>query len=1177
MVQWFCTGSLRERTPFCVVSEEKLSLLGLLEIAGEMPGYHAIEQALVKQGAPASATVLDGAKPFLLAALWRRSRRAMLIVTARPEAARQLHEQLLGYLGETAPVLLLPEPDAFHYERLASERVTIHQRLRAFSALAGSTSEGPPLVVASAYAVAVKTLSPALLRSATQRVKRGAKADLMTLMRSWAAAGYVVESVVETPGSISKRGGIVDIYPPTSPHPVRLDFFGDVVESIRYFDPLTQRSEGDVQELVIAPATEVIAPPGWKMPALKIDALNATAAGRFAEDIRRLAEREPFDESEFYRGLVDESSGLAYLGSDAILVVDNASRIQEALEEIESQAGELRERLISDGDLPRDFQSPFLTGDELLRKVQTTQRRLTLEPFAEEASSLPFTQAPAYAGRSRAMVQELGAAARKGDRIVLASQQAARLTELLQESGVPTASSLDASPAKGVVSIVHTGLAEGWSLPEQRVTLLTDAEIFGLAKQRRYIRRRPVQRQSIMTDLTVGEYVVHIDYGVGKFIGTTVRKTDDREREYLTIEYADGDRLLTPTDQLDRLTPYIGASDKPPSLTRLGTQEWTRLKERVRESAAKVAKELLALYAAREVVQGHAFPPDAPWQKEMEAAFPYIETPDQMKAINDVKGDMEKAKPMDRIITGDVGYGKTEVAIRAAFKTVLDGMQVAILVPTTVLALQHQETFRQRMAAFPTRVEMLSRFVSDKRQKEIVDDLAEGKVDIVIGTHRLLQKDVQFKKLGLVVIDEEQRFGVAHKERLKGLRHEVDVLSMSATPIPRTLYMALAGVRDMSVMETPPEERQPIKTYVAQFDERMIRDAVLREMERGGQVFFVHNRVYNISAVAERLQRLVPEARILIGHGQMPEEMLEKVMLDFLQEKADVLVCTTIIESGLDMPNVNTLIVNDADRMGLSQLHQLRGRVGRSANRAYAYFLYKPERQLTETAEKRLRTIMTATELGAGFKIALKDLEIRGAGNLLGIEQHGQISSVGFDLYVRLLAEAVEELKLTQAGETMQRAPPTPAPMIDLPVAAHIPESYIGDMGTRLTVYTRMAHLKEPTEVDDIAEEMKDRFGPWPDSVENLLFMLKVKLLAQKANVLSVSTQTGELVLTGDEKTWANLLGVQRPYGDGVRIGHTRVRLDINKLGKRWRTVLTALLAQATPKQREKVEAGIRE
>jgi len=1146
------------------------NLLGLLDTIGELPGYHAMEQALARQGEPASATVMDAAKPFLLAALWRRGRRPMLVVTARPEAARALQEQVLSYLGEMAPVILLPEPDALHYERLASERVTIHQRLRAFSALAGLTIDGPPMVIASVYAAAVRTISPGLLWEATHRISRGSKGDPATLMRSWAEAGYVTESVAETPGSMSKRGGILDIYPPTSPHPVRLDFFGNIVESIRYFDPLTQRSEGEVEELVIGPATEVLAPQGWRMPSLNVSGLSTAAAGRLAESLRRLAEREPFDESEMYRGLVNEAMGLDYLGAEAIIVADNIARMHEALDDIESQAAELRERLIKDGELPPDFPRPFPTSAEFTQAVEKRRRRLTLEPFASTEASLPFTTAPAYAGRSRAMMQELGVMARKGERIVLASQQSPRLAELLQEAGVPTATGLDSAPAKGIVSLVHTSLAEGWSLAEEGITLLTDAEIFGIAKQRRYIRRRPVQRQSIITDLAVGDHVVHIDYGIGKFIGTTVRKVDDREREYLTIEYADGDRLLTPTDQLDRLSPYIGASDKPPTLTRLGTQEWTRAKERVKESAAKVAKELLALYVAREIVQGHAFPPDTPWQKEMEAAFPYVETPDQMKAIVDVKSDMERPKPMDRIITGDVGFGKTEVAIRAAFKTVMDGMQAAVLVPTTVLALQHLETFRQRMAAFPTRIEMLSRFVSDKRQTEITDDLAEGKIDIVIGTHRLLQRDVSFKNLGLVIIDEEQRFGVAHKERLKELRREVDVLSMSATPIPRTLYMALAGVRDMSVMETPPEERQPIKTYVAQFDERMIRDAILHELERGGQVFFVHNRVYNISAVAERIQRLVPEARVIVGHGQMPEELLERVMLDFLQGKADVLVCTTIIESGLDMPNVNTLIVNDADRMGLSQLHQLRGRVGRSANRAFAYFLYKPDRQLTETAEKRLRTIMTATELGAGFKIALKDLEIRGAGNLLGVEQHGYISSVGFELYVRLLGEAVEELKSLREGDTTKREPKPPAPIIDLPVAAHIPESYIGDMGTRLTIYTRMAHLKEATEVDEIAEELKDRFGPWPESVENLLFMLKVKLLAQKAGVLNISTETGELVLTGDEKTWANLLGVQRPYGDGVRIGHTRVRLDINKLGRRWRTVLTAMLTQAKGREKQK-------
>ena len=668
--------------------------------------------------------------------------------------------------------------------------------------------------------------------------------------------------------------------------------------------------------------------------------------------------------------------------------------------------------------------------------------------------------------------------------------------------------------------------------------------------------------------------MVHIDHGVGRFGGMLVRRVDEREREYLSLEYAAGDRLLVPTDQIDRVGPYLGVGEREPHLTRLGTQEWNRVKQRVKASAAQVARDLLALYAARESSDGYAFGEDTPWQQELEASFPYVETPDQLRAIDEVKEDMERPKPMDRIITGDVGYGKTEVALRAAFKAVMDGTQVAVLVPTTVLAQQHFATFSERLAPFPSVVEMLSRFRSDKEQRGVVAGLAAGTVDIVIGTHRLLQKDVAFKNLGLVVIDEEQRFGVAHKERLKRLRKEVDVLSMSATPIPRTLYMSLAGVRDMSVMETPPEERLPIKTYLSQHDSGMIREAILREMERGGQVFYVHNRVFNIGIVAERLAKLVPEATVLIAHGQMPEGQLEKVMVEFADGKADVLLSTTIIESGLDMPNVNTLIVNDADKMGLSQLYQLRGRVGRGATRAYAYFFYHPEKRLTETAEKRLKTILSATELGAGFRIAMKDLEIRGSGNLLGVEQHGHIMAVGFDLYVRLLAEAVEELKAGLDGKPLSLEPQKSAPSIDLPMPAHMPSAYIPDLSTRLAVYQRMAGLAEPADVDDLADELHDRFGDWPEEVENLLFMLKVKLLAQKAGVLNISTQSGELVLTGDEKTWTNLLGVRRPFGDGVRIGNTRVRVDVKRLGKRWRQVLQRMLGAAIGEGAQ-VEAGV--
>ena len=552
--------------------------------------------------------------------------------------------------------------------------------------------------------------------------------------------------------------------------------------------------------------------------------------------------------------------------------------------------------------------------------------------------------------------------------------------------------------------------------------------------------------------------MVHIEHGIARFAGLTHKTLDGNEREYLELRYAQGDRLFVPTDQVDRVSRYVGPGDHTPALTRLGSGDWVRAKERVRRAVGDLARDLLGLYAARQVLEGHAFPPDTAWQQELEASFPYLETPDQLEAVRQVKSDMENLRPMDRLVCGDVGYGKTEVAIRAAFKAVLDGRQTAVLVPTTVLAQQHYRTFQERLSSFPARIEMLSRFRSERDQRQVVSDLASGAVDIVIGTHRLLQKDVTFKNLGLVIIDEEQRFGVAHKERLKQMRREVDVLTLSATPIPRTLHMSLVGIRDMSTMETPPEERLPIKTYVSEFDDRLVREAIIRELERGGQVYFVHNRVHNIEQVAHRLRDLVPEAEIAVAHGQMPEELLERVMLDFVRGGIDVLVCTTIIESGLDIPNVNTIIINQADRLGLAQLYQLRGRVGRGAFRAYAYVLYDRGRVLTEPAQKRLQTIFEATELGAGFQIALKDLEIRGAGNLLGAEQSGQIGAVGFDLYVRLLAEAVERLKALQRGEKPPLpATARPAVTLDLPLTAHIPHSYVPDLNLRLALYQRLA------------------------------------------------------------------------------------------------------------------------
>ena len=1154
-----------------------MHLKGIVGLAAGLPALQDVVRELAAGQGEASAALPDAVKPLVLAALWRGAKRPLMVVTPRPEAARQLHEQIVAYAGEDPAILLFPEPDSLPYERLASDPSTVHQRLAALAALAGvARTEGasPPLVVASAYAVAAKVMPPQRFRSATHTIERGGRVDLMRLVRRWGALGYRMETAVVAPGLMSRRGGIVDVYAPTMDLPSRIELFGDVVDSIRRFDPATQRSAGLVQSMTVTPASEAIPPsalpPSEKAqpPELDLSRLSPEWRERFQDELDSLARGESFEEIEFYRGLLHQGSALEYLSPEGILALDEPPRIIEALEEIDEQVAELRARLIGEGRLPPDMPASHLTAKDLEAAAAAVPRRLSLASFGDVDGRFPFGGVPSYGGRTKVLMDEIKEMMGQGRRIVLVTHQAPRLAELLQDADIfatPVADLVD-MPPKGAVALVHGSLSEGWSLPAEETVVLTDTEIFGIAKQRRRLRHRPVRsatRGSFLAELSVGDYLVHIDHGIGRFAESIVRRSGDREREFLVLEYAAGDRLLVPTDQIDRVGPYVGSGERTPTLTRLGTQEWNRMKARVKASTAEVARGLLALYASREVVAGHSFGPDSPWQAELEASFPYVETPDQLRAIAEVKADMEGSKPMDRIITGDVGYGKTEVALRAAFKSVMEGRQVAILVPTTVLAQQHLNTFTERLAPFPVRVEMLSRFRSHRQQAEVVAAMASGAVDICIGTHRLLQKDVSFKDLGLVIIDEEQRFGVAHKERLKQLRREVDVLSMSATPIPRTLYMSLAGVRDMSVMETPPEDRLPIKTFVSQYDETTVREAIVRELERGGQVFLVHNRVYSIGAVAQRIGQLVPEARVAVAHGQMPEDRLESVMLEFSDGQTDVLVTTTIIESGLDMPNVNTLIVTDADRMGLSQLYQLRGRVGRGATRAYAYFMYRPDKRLTDTAEKRLKMILSASELGAGFRIAMKDLEIRGAGNLLGTEQHGHIAAIGFDLYVRLLADAVAELKA--GGDGVAPVPAlvvkTPAPSIDLPMPAHIPEAYVADLSTRLDLYQRMGALTEPTQIDDLADELKDRFGPWPEPVEDLLFMVKVKLLAARAGVLSVSHETGEIVLAGDEKTWVRLLGVQRPYGDGIRIGHTRVRLDIKRLGNAWRGVLEKMLS----------------
>jgi len=1079
-----------------------MDLTKLLNLIAETPAYQRLLDEL-RDNASTGVIILDAAKPYLIAALYQSLRLPMMVVTAQPEKSRRLYEQLLAW-SNSSQIKLLPEPDALPYERIAADASTEQERVQVLSALANINGEaGAPLIVASAPAIMPKTTPYSDFTAASHTIKPGMDIEPFELLEKWQSIGYRLENLAEMPGTMSHRGGIIDLYPPISDRPVRLEFLGNTIESIRSFDPASQRSLSQLPSITIGPATE--------------------------------------------RLTTLEDSILSFLPPPCLLVLDEPQLVQQAMDELDTQASELR------ANSPR----PYFTWKELEPKIrQKPHLMLTGWGIGEQARRLNFATAPSYGGQLPAFVNKVKQLLKQKQRLVIVSHQARRLSELLEEEDIiaSPATELKQIPPPGSLSLVPGLLAEGWVL-DNHTTLLTDAEVFGFIKQRRLIKRRPVPHHQLAIEFAPGDYVVHVEHGIARFAGVTKMSTEDSEKEYLWLQYAAGDKLYVPADQIDRISRYIGASDQPPVLNRLGTQEWTKTKQRAKEAAEDTAQELLALYASREVIAGFAFSTDGLWQQELEASFPYVETPDQIKVQQEVKGDMEKAKPMDRLVCGDVGYGKTEVAIRAAFKAVMDGKQVAVLVPTTVLAQQHFATFSQRLDAFPVRIEVLSRFKTPGEQEAILRGLAEGSVDICIGTHRLLQKDVVFKNAGLLIIDEEQRFGVAHKEHLKKLRQEVDVLTLSATPIPRTLHMSLVGVRDMSTMETPPEQRLPIKTYVAEYNERLIREAILREMERNGQVFFVHNRVQGIAYAANKLRELVPEAKIAIAHGQMPEAELEAVMADFAGGRSDVLVCTTIIESGLDMPNVNTMIVNRADKFGLTQLYQLRGRVGRGANLAYAYFLYEKGKHLTPNAEKRLKTIFEATELGAGFGIAMRDLEIRGAGTLLGVKQSGFISAIGFNLYCRLLADAVEEQKARASGA---KEPPRrlPAPTIDLPLRAFIPEEYVADLDTRLSLYQHLAKLDRTEQVQEMAQEFSDRFGSPPIEVKNLLYAVKIKILATKAGIESISTEEGQIIL----RLLAGMKFTphQRalPLPDGVKIGTTQLSLNLKRLGKEWQGIL---------------------
>ncbi len=1110
-----------------------MSLSGLLDVLVEDPGLaDAVTAARLGGSGLREIIGSSGMRPFVVAALASKAGRTVLAVTATGREAEDL-AGALGCLLDPDSVAEFPSWETLPHERLSPRSDTVGRRIAVLRRLAHPGEDALPALqvvvapVRSLLQPQVKGLGE--LRPVSARTGEDIAMD--DLVEGLAAAAYARVELVEKRGEFAVRGGILDVFPPTEEHPLRLEFWGDTVEEIRYFKVADQRS------LEIADAG-LWAPPCREL--LLTDEVRARAAVLAAEhpeiaDVAgKMAEGIAVEGMEALAPvLVDEMDLLVdQLPEGAHVLLCDPERVRTRAADLVQTSREFLEASWSaaavGGKAPVDLGAAAYWDlpDVRAHALGIGVPWWSLTPFGVDESlddadghagdgdsavggRLGAADVEAYRGDIAAALADVKGWLAEGWRVVLATEghgPAERTAERLRDEGVATrlVTSLSEAPEPGIATVVTATVEHGIISPSLRLVLLTETDLVGQRSSTKDMRRMPSRRRNAvdLLSLATGDYVVHEQHGVGRYVEMVQRTVSGATREYLVVEYAPskrgqpGDRLFIPTDQLDQVTKYVGGES--PALHRLGGADWAKTKGRAKKAIRQIAAELIRLYSARMASPGFAFGPDTPWQRELEDAFPYVETPDQASTIDEVKADMEKPVPMDRIVCGDVGYGKTEIAVRAAFKAVQDGKQVAILVPTTLLVQQHYSTFSERYANFPVVVKPLSRFQSRGEAQEVQKGIREGGVDVVIGTHRLLSGETQFKNLGLVIVDEEQRFGVEHKEYLKGMRTAVDVLTMSATPIPRTLEMAVTGIREMSTITTPPEERHPVLTFVGPYDERQIGAAIRRELLREGQVFYIHNRVESIEKAAARLREIVPEARIMTGHGQMNEDALEKVIVSFWEKEFDVLVCTTIVESGIDISNANTLVVERADTFGLSQLHQLRGRVGRGRERAYAYFLYPPEKPLTETAHDRLATIAQHTDLGAGMAVAMKDLEIRGAGNLLGGEQSGHIASVGFDLYMRLVGEAVGEFKGDQPAEQSDVR-------VELPIDAHLPHDYIPGERLRLEAYRRIAAVSAESDVDAVREELADRYGQLPEPVENLLAVALLRAHVRGAGLAEIA------------------------------------------------------------------------
>lgn len=1088
----------------------------LIDPLKSLDQYNKVIKDIEERKVPISTYgISDEALGHFSYALSNHSKKQTMIITHNDVKARKLYEDLFSISKKQVEYFPTKDLQFYDVDALSSER--LNQRLNILSKL---MKREDIIVVTSIDAIIDRILSPEVFKEMIQTFEYGKELDLEEIIRKFVESGYERVNMVEGVGQFSLRGGIIDFFPPDSENPYRVELFDTEVDSIRVFEIHTQRSLDNVEKVRIPPAKETLIKEKYKEEIIN----------RISKDLKKTKDNsEKYEKFHKYVDLLQENSRISnldilipyipkeyltnlieYFDEDSIVILDEPKRIEERSKNIREDFKikftdllETYEVLPSHMDILYEYRDLIPSIKDRISLLNTALIKGISHFKPKSINNFLTKSLPSYQSKMDLLKQDIDHYQYRGYKIIIFAgneERGHRLVKTLNDLDIEASyyDERDKAIKSSQIFIIPKSIKGGFEYPSIKLLVLSDNEIFGAGKNKGRKGKKAKKGTTInLSDLNIGDYVVHENYGIGKYEGVEKLDIQGINKDYVKIQYRGLDKLYLPIDQMSLIQKYIGSDSAKPKVNKLSGNEWTKTKAKARKAVEDMAEELLELYAKREKLKGYAFGADTPWQREFEDLFPYEETDGQLKTIEEIKSDMEKPRPMDRLLCGDVGYGKTEVALRAAFKAIMEGKQVAFLVPTTILAQQHYNTIVDRFSNFPVNINMLSRFRSPKEQKQIVDGINKGIIDIVVGTHKLLSKDIRFKDLGLLIIDEEQRFGVKHKEKLKMLKETIDVLTLTATPIPRTLHMSLVGIRDMSLIEDPPEERYPIQTYVMEFNEQMIRDAILKEMSRNGQVYIVYNRVETIDKFTHKMQKLVPEAKFSIGHGQMPERQLENVMLDFINEESDCLVCTTIIETGLDIPNVNTMIIHNADKMGLSQLYQLRGRVGRTNRIAYGYFTYEKDKVLTEVAEKRLRALKEFTDFGSGFKIAMRDLEIRGSGNLLGVEQHGNIESVGYDLYVKFLNEALRKLK----GEVIKDSVDT---TVELKIDGFIPDNYIQDEDQKIEIYKKISVIGNQQEYDELIDELIDRFGDVPKVVINLMEVSYIRTMASKNNIQNI-------------------------------------------------------------------------